>query len=90
MTREEIQRGLQRMTTSVVVVLAVVLALALVAVAAGVHATRSLRRAELAEAQERDRLWHSQLAQARALRLTPAAGRREAALTALSSAAETR
>lgn len=90
MTREEIQRGLQRMTTSVVVVLAVVLALALVAVAAGVHATRSLRRAEIAEAQERDRLWHSQLAQARALRLTPAAGRREAALTALSSAANHR
>jgi signal transduction histidine kinase/type II secretory pathway pseudopilin PulG len=89
-TREEIQRDVQRTITSVVVVLAVVLALALAAVFADFQAARNLRRAEDAEARAREQLWQSQLDQARALRLTPAAGRREAALTALSNAATLR
>ncbi len=86
-SRDAIQRDLKRTMTSVAVLLLIVLGLALAAVFAGVNATRNLRRAEMAEAQERERLWNSLLAQARALRLTPTAGRREAALNVLSNAA---
>lgn len=90
MTRAEVQRDLQRTTTSVVILLAVVLALAAAAVFAGIRATQNLKRAEAAETQSRDRLWNSLIAQARAVRLTPEAGRRQAALSVLSNAANIR
>ncbi len=64
-----------------------VLALALAAVLASLRATRNLHRAETAEAASRERLWHAYMAQARSVRLTPEAGRRQHALTVISNAA---
>jgi signal transduction histidine kinase len=89
-TRTALRRDLNRTSTAVVVILTVVLGLALAGVFAGIRATQNLKRAEAAETQSRDRLWHSFVAQARAVRLTPEAGRRHAALTVLSNAASIR
>ena len=89
-TRTALRRDLYRTSTAVAVILAVVLGLAMAAVFAGIRATQNLKRAEAAEAQSRERLWNSFVAQARAVRLTPEAGRRQAALAALSNAASIR
>jgi signal transduction histidine kinase len=86
-SRESIRRDMLRTSTAVGVVLFIVLVLALVVVLSGARATRNLRRAELAEADSIERLWRSYVAQARAVRLTAEAGRRQLALTAVSNAA---
>ena len=76
-----------RANTAVALVLLAVLVLALVAVLAGMRAARNQARAVEAEAAGQDRLWKAYLAEARALRISGKAGRREAALTVISNAA---
>lgn len=89
-TREAMRRDLNRANTAVGLILVVVLALAIAAVIAGMRAARSYERAEKAEAASRDRLWNSYVAQSRAMRLTPQAGRRVAVLNVISNAATIR
>jgi len=89
-TRNAMRRDLQRTATSVAVLLGVVLALALTGLFAGIRATHNLERAESAESSSRERLWHSYLAQARAVRLTPEAGRRQTVMSVISNAAAIR
>src|ERR1017187_8861870 len=86
-TRETMRQDLNRANTSVGIILVVVLALAIAAVLAGMHAARNFARAEKAEASGNERLWSSYLAQARAVRLTPEAGRREKIFNVVSNAA---
>ena len=89
-TRAASRRDLHRTSTAVAIILALVFALALAAVVAGMRATRNLKRAEAAETDARERLWNSYVAQARAVRLTPEAGRRLNALGVISNAAAIR
>jgi len=88
--RAAIRRDMLRTNTAVVLVLVAVLALALVAVFAGLRAARNLQRAEGAEADGRERLRKAYTAQARALRATAEADGREAAMTSISNAAAIR
>lgn len=85
-TREAMRHDLNRANTAVGVILIVVLGLAVAAVIAGMRAAKNFARAEKAEAASRERLWNSYVAQSRAVRLTPQAGRREAVLTVVSNA----
>lgn len=85
-TREAMRHDLNRANTAVGLILVIVLGLAVAAVIAGMRAAKSFARAEKAEAASRERLWNSYVAQARAMRLTPQAGRREAVLTVVSNA----
>lgn len=85
-TREAMRHDLNRANTAVGVILVVVLVLALAAVFAGIRATKNFERAEKAEAASRERLWNSYVAQARAMRLTPQAGRQAAVLNVISNA----
>lgn len=87
MVRATSRRDIQRTSTAIAIILVMVLALALAAVLGSVRATRNLHRAETAEAAARERLWHAYVAQARSVRLTPEAGRRQHALTVISNAA---
>ncbi len=89
-TREAMRRDLNRANTAVGVILVVVLGLAIAAVIAGMRAAKNFERAEKAEAASRDRLWNSYVAQARAVRLTPQAGRRDAVLNVISNATSIR
>lgn len=89
-TRETMRRDLNRANTAVGLILVVVLALAIAAAIAGTHAARNFERAQKAEAASRERLWNSYLAQARAVRLTPEAGRREKVFNVISNAAAIR
>src|SRR5262245_9376572 len=88
--REKIRRSFLRANTTIAVVLVAVLGLALAAVVAGVRASRSQQRAELAEQDAREKLWNSYLVQARAARLSGQRGYRMEALTAVSNAAAVR
>lgn len=85
-TREAMRRDLNRANTAVGVILVVVLGLAVAAVIAGMRAAKSFQRAEKAEAASRERLWNSYVAQSRAMRLTPQAGRRVAVMNVISNA----
>lgn len=89
-TRAASRRDLHRTSTAMAIILALVFALALAAVVTGIRAARNLQRAEAAEADARERLWNSYVAQARAVRLTPEAGRRQNALNVISNAAAIR
>ncbi len=89
-TRESMRRDLNRANTAVGIILLVVLGLAVAAVIAGMHAARNFARAEVAEAASSERLWNSYIAQARAERLTPEAGRREKIFNVISNAAAIR
>ncbi len=89
-TRESMRRDLNRANTAVGIILVVVFGLAVAAVIAGLHAARDFSRAEQAEADSTERLWNSYVAQARAMRLTPEAGRREKIFTVVSNAAAIR
>ena len=89
-TREAMRQDLHRANTAVGVILVVVLALAVAAVIAGMGAAKNFERAEKAEAASRERLWNSYVAQARAVRLTPQAGRRDAVLNVISNATHIR
>ncbi len=84
--RAAIRRDMLRTNTAMGLVLAAVLALALVAVFAGLRAARNLKRAEGAEADGRERLRRAYTAQARAMRASAEAGGREAALVSISNA----
>ena len=86
-TRESMRRDLNRANRAVGIILVVVFGLAVAAVIAGFHAARNFSRAEQAEAASTDRLWNSYVAQARAVRLTPEAGRREKIFNVVSNAA---
>jgi hypothetical protein len=88
--RESMRRDLNRANTSVGIILVVVLGLAIVAVIAGFHAARNFSLAQEAEAASTERLWNSYLAQARAVRLIPEAGRREKIFNVVSNAAAIR
>ncbi len=85
-TREAMRRDLNRANTAVGVILVVVLGLAIAAVIAGMRAAQNFARAETAETASRERLWNSYVAQSRALRLTPEAGRRQTVLNVISNA----
>jgi signal transduction histidine kinase len=85
--RERIRRSFLRANTAIAVVVAAVLGLAVAAVVAGVRASRHQQRAERAEQDAREKLWNSDLAQARAARLSGQRGYRLQALTAVSNAA---
>lgn len=87
---DAVRGAMRRVSAAVMIVLVAVLALALLAVLAGVRASHNLHRAELAEAEAESRLWHAYLAQARAVRASGDANRRTAALTVLSNAAAIR
>lgn len=88
--RDSVRRDMLRTSTAMGFVLFIVLVLALVIGLTGARATRNLQRAEQAEAESVDRLWHAYVAQARATRLTATAGRRQASLTVVSNAAAIR
>jgi signal transduction histidine kinase len=89
-TRETMRRDLNRANRAVGIILVVVLGLAVAAVLAGLHAARNFSRAEAAEMASMERLWNSYLAQTRAVRLTPEAGRREKIFNVISNAAAIR
>jgi hypothetical protein len=76
-----------RVNTAVALVLIAVLVPALVAELAGLRAARNQARAEAADATARDLLWNAYLAEARAVRISGEAGRRETALAVISNAA---
>jgi signal transduction histidine kinase len=84
--RAAIRHDILRTNTEVALVLVSVLALALVAMFAGLRAARNLKRAESAEADGRERLRKAYTAQARAMRATAEAGGREAAMISISNA----
>lgn len=89
-TRDAMRRDLNRANTSMGIILLMVLVLEMAAAVAGFHAARNLSRAAQAEAASTERLWNSYLAQARAVRLTPEAGRRNKILKVVSDAAAIR
>ena len=84
------RQDLNRANTAAGIILLIVLGLAIAAVIAGMHAARNFVRAEVAEAASAERLWNSYIAQARAERLTPEAGRREKIFSVISNAAAIR
>ena len=86
-TRAAKRPDLNRANTSVGIILVVVFGLAVAAVFAGMRASKNFGRAVAAEAEGRDRLWNSYLAQTRAVRLTPEAGRCEKIFNVLTNAA---
>lgn len=88
--RESMRHDLNRANTSVGIILVVVLGLAIVAVITGFRAAQNFSRAEQAEAESTERLWNSYVAQARAVRLIPEAGRREKIFNVVSNAAAIR
>ncbi len=80
------RQDILRANTAMALVVLGALALALVAVYAGLSATRNLRRAEAAEAEGQERLRNAYIAEARAVQASDEAGGRVAALTAISNA----
>ncbi len=86
-TRESMRHDLNRANRAVGFILLAVFGLAVAAVIAGFHAARNFSRAEQAEAASTERLWNSYVAQARAVRLIPEAGRREKIFNVVSNAA---
>lgn len=88
--REQIRRSFLRANTAVAIVLIAVIGLAVAAVLAALDAARDRQRAEAAEQDRREKLWHSYLTQARAGRLSGSMGRRREALDAVRAAAAIR
>src|SRR5882672_6163596 len=92
--REKIRRGLLRASAALVVILFIIIALAVAAVIAAWRSDQHARAAREASRQtdeqrlraERE-LWNSRLAEARAIRMSGEAGRRERALAVLREAA---
>ena len=84
--RALIQRDIRRANSAVATVLIAVLALALVAVFAGLRAEHNRRRAEAAEALNQEQLRLAYTEEARAIRASAEAGGRAAALNAISNA----
>jgi signal transduction histidine kinase len=81
--REAIRRGLLRVSTAAVVILAVIVALALAAIVEGYRADLSVRAA-------REDLWNSYLAQAQAARFAGQVGQRFKSLEIIRAAAKIR
>ena len=88
--RNEVRHDMLRANRALGLLLAVVLALAGVAVYYVYRSGRHQTRAEHAESEATERLWHVSLARARAERTNPEAGRRAAALEAVKTAAAVR
>ena len=86
--REAIRRGLLRANTAAALILLVVIGLALAAVLEATRAGRERARAISAEADAREKLRDSYLAQARALRQSGTGGRRLDGLDAIAKAKE--
>src|SRR5215470_16735121 len=86
--RESIRRGLLRANAAAVLILLLVIGLALAAVLEAARAVRERSRAIAAEADAREKLRDSYLAQARALRQSGMAGRRLDSLDAIAKAKE--
>ncbi len=89
-SRDAVRRDMLRANTAIATVLAVVLLLVLVVVLTAGRSEQNRHRAEQAETESRERLWNSYVAQARAMRLTAEAGRKETALQVISNAAAIR
>ncbi len=88
--RAAVQQSARRAQRAVTTILLLALLLGLAMIAASYRVHRSQLRAELAEAEARDRSWHASLAQARAERLSTDAGHRARALAAISNATSIR
>jgi signal transduction histidine kinase len=88
--RESARRSVLRANRAVTAILLVVVLLGVAMLFTSYRAFQSQRRAEAAENQATERLWHSYLDQARAERLSTEAGHRGAALAAISNAAAVR
>jgi hypothetical protein len=88
--RQQIRQGLKWANTAGAVILLIVIGLSVAALAQALRAERNARTATQASTRAREELWKAQLAQARAQRLSGAAGRKGAALTAITSAASIR
>jgi signal transduction histidine kinase len=87
---EFIRRSVLRANRALGVILAVVVVLGAVMMVTGQQARRDQARAVRAEMEATERLWHASLAQARAEILSTQSGHREAALTAVRTAAQIR
>ncbi len=88
--REQIRRSFLRANTAVAIILVAVLGLAVAAVFEALRAARHRQRAEAAEQDGREKLWHSYLAQVRAGRLSGLMGRRTEGLETIRAAAAIR
>jgi eukaryotic-like serine/threonine-protein kinase len=86
--RESIRRGLLRANAAALLILLLVIGLALAAVLEAARAVRERSRAITAEADAREKLRDSYLAQSRALRQSGMAGRRLDSLEAIAKAKE--
>jgi signal transduction histidine kinase len=85
--RAQIRRGLRRANTAGVLILLIVIGLSAAALLQALRAERNAHTAERASARAQDELWQAQLARARAERLSGVAGRKDASLEAVASAA---
>jgi signal transduction histidine kinase len=88
--RQQIRKGLRKANTAGAVILIIVIGLSLAALAQALRAERNAHTAERATSRAQEELWKAQLAQARALRLSGVAGRKSAAMEAITSAAAIR
>ena len=88
--REEIRRSLSRVNTAGVAVVLVTIALAIAAAVGAMRAARQTELARQANAQGREELWKSYLAQAHAGRLSRVVGSKASGLEAISAAAAIR
>src|SRR5438477_2802882 len=88
--RENIRRRLTRANTAAVLVLLIVIGLAVAAIFQALRAERNAEQAGQATRRAEEQLWQSQLARARAQRLSGLAGRKGESLSAVSSAAAIR
>ncbi len=84
--RDEMRRRLLRANTAMAIILGLLVALAVATVLQSLRSARSQRRAEVAEQDGREKLRHSLLAQARAVRLSDRMGRRAEGLEAIRAA----
>ena len=84
------RHDLLRANTAVAMVLVAVLALSVMAVFAGLGAARNLERAQAAEAVSRAQLHRAYIEEARAIRVSSAAGCRAAAMSVISKAVDIR
>lgn len=88
--REEIRRGLFRVNTALLAIVAVVVGLALAAILAAYRASQRTLEATAATQAARDQLWQSYLAQATAGRLSTTPGRKSQGRRIIEAAARIR
>ena len=88
--RAQIRRGLRRANTAGVLILLIVIGLSAAALFQALRAERNAGVAERASTRAQTELWRAQLARARAEQLSGVAGRKDASLAAVASAARVR